>query len=232
MGRKPVVSGAAGAGIAAGRAAFYDLLVAVFRHLPDRDLLMRIERGEFQEFFARCCELGNGRLDSGVDLLNSYQGSIRGRAEGEVLTELSVDRTKMLRGTGHEDLKPPYEGLYTRKQSMGDSVLEARRSYRKAGLMPDETVHESPDYLCVELDFMKQLCLREQNQWCQNGRVKETITQEEEFLREHLGTWVGDFCRAVGKHGLTDFYKGFSLILDAFVSMDKEWLGEVLQHVS
>ena len=232
MGRKPVVSGAAGAGIAAGRAAFYDLLVAVFRHLPDRDLLMRIERGDFQDFFARCCELENGRLNSGVALLNSYQGSIRGRPEEEVLTELSVDRTKMLRGTGHEDLKPPYEGLYTRKQSMGDSVLEARRSYRKAGLLPDETVHESPDYLCVELDFMKQLCLREQDQWRQDGRVKETITQEEEFLREHLGTWVGDFCRAVGKHGLTDFYKGFSLILDAFVSMDKEWLGEVLQQVS
>jgi TorA maturation chaperone TorD len=232
MGRKPFVSGPAGAGIAAGRAAFYDLLVAVFRHLPDRDLLMRIERGDFQDFFARCCELENGRLNSGVGLLNSYQGGIRGRPEGEVLTELSVDRTKMLRGTGHEDLKPPYEGLYTRRQSMGDSVLEARRSYRKAGLMPDETVHESPDYLCVELDFMKQLCLREQDQWRQGGRVKETITQEEEFLREHLGTWVGDFCRAVGKHGLTDFYKGFSLILAAFVSMDQEWLGEVLQQVS
>jgi len=232
MGRKPFVSGAAGAGIAAGRAAFYDLLVGVFRHLPDRDLLMRIERGDFQDLFARCCELENGRLNSGVALLNSYQGSIRGRPEGEVLTELSVDRTKMLRGTGHEDLKPPYEGLYTRKQSMGDSVLEARRSYRKAGLMPDETVHESPDYLCVELDFMKQLCLREQEQWRHDGRVKETITQEEEFLRQHLGTWVGDFCRAAVKHGLTGFYKDFYLILDAFVSMDKEWLGEVLQQVS
>jgi TorA-specific chaperone len=164
-------------------------------------------------------------------LLNSYQGSIR-EDPRERFTEPSIDRTKILRGTGHEDLKPPYEGLYTRKQSMGDSVLEVRRCYRKAGLMPDETVHESPDYLCVELDFMKQLCLREQNQWPHEGRTKETIAQEEEFLREHLGTWVGDFCRAVGKHGLTDFYKGFALILDAFVSMDREWLGEVLQQVS
>jgi len=228
MGGKPVLSGAAGAGIAAGRAAFYDLLVAVFRHLPDRDLLTRIERGDFQNFLVRCCELRNGRLNSGVDLLNSYGARIRGRPEGEVLTELSVDRTKMLRGTGHEDLKPPYEGLYTRKKSMGDSVLEVRRSYRKAGLMPHETVHESPDYLCVELDFMKQLCLREQDQWLHEGGLKETIRQEEEFLREHLGTWVGDFCRAVGKHGQTDFYKGFSLILDAFIGMDREWLGKVL----
>jgi hypothetical protein len=74
MGSKPVLSGAAGAGIAAGRAAFYDLLVAVFRHLPDRDLLMRIERGDFQDFFARCCELEDGRLNS-AELLSSYQGA-------------------------------------------------------------------------------------------------------------------------------------------------------------
>jgi TorA-specific chaperone len=94
--------------------------------------------------------------------------------------------------------------------------------------MPDEAVHESPDYLCVELDFVKQLCLREQTQWLRDGRIKKTIAQEEEFLREHLGTWVGDFCRAVEKHSLTDFYKGFAFILDAFVSMDREWLGQVL----
>jgi TorA maturation chaperone TorD len=98
--------------------------------------------------------------------------------------------------------------------------------------MPDETVHESPDYLCVELDFMKQLCLREQSQWLHDSGIKETIAQEEEFLREHLGNWVGDFCRAVEKHAVTDFYKGFSLILDAFVTMDKEWIGEVLRQYS
>jgi TorA maturation chaperone TorD len=228
MGGKPDLSGDAGAGIAAGRAAFYDFLVAAFRHLPDQDLLMKLERGDIQRFFFRCCELANGRLNSGLELLNSYQAVIRGRPEAEVLTELSVDRTKMLRGTGHEDIKPPYEGLYIRNKSMGDSVLEVRRSYRKAGLMPDETVHESPDYLCVELDFMKQLCLREQSQWLHDGGVKETISQEEEFLREHLGAWVGDFCRAVEKHAVTDFYRGFCLILDAFLTMDKEWLGEVL----
>ena len=228
MGEKPVLSGAAGAGIAAGRAAFYDLLVAVFSHLPDRELFMRIERGEFQDFFARCCELQNGRLDSGVELLDSYRAGIRGRTEGQVLTELSVDRTRILRGTGHEGLKPPYEGLYIRRKAIGDSVLEVRRSYRKVGLLPDETVHESPDYLCVELDFMKQLCLREEEEWGRDGGVRETIRHEEEFLREHLGAWVGDFCGAVVQHGLTDFYKGFALILESFLAMDGEWLGNVL----
>ena len=230
---KPILSGGvSGADIASGRAALYDLLVAVFRHLPDRALLGRIGRGEFQGHLARCCKLENGRFNAGLDLLTSYQSRIQGRPDEDVLTELSVDRTKILRGTGHPDLRPPYEGLYRSRKSMGDSVLEIRRFYRKAGLLPDETVGESPDYLCVELDFMKQLCLREQDRWLHDRDVRETVTQEEEFLKEHLGQWVGDFASAVEKHAVTDFYRGFSLILAGFVAMDREWLEEFSRKLS
>jgi TorA maturation chaperone TorD len=186
--------------------------------------LGRIERGEFQNYLARCCELENGRINAGLDFLTSYQSCIRGRSEEEVLMELSVDRTKILRGTGHPDLKPPYEGLYRSRKSMGDSLLKIRGFYRGAGLLPDETVGESPDYLCVELDFMSHLCRREQDLWHRGEEVRETVAQEKEFLKEHLGQWVGDFARGAEKHAATDFYRGFSLILDAFVAMDLEWL--------
>lgn len=231
MARKSAINGSTVAEVAAGRAAFYDLLVAVFGHLPDRELVAKIQRGDFQSFLMGCCELGNGRFDAGFQMVTTYQTAIKVRPGEEVFTELSVDRTKILRGTGHPDLRPPYEGLYRRKESIGDSVLELKRFYRKAGLLPDETVRESADYLCVELDFMKELCLREQSRWSDDGGVRETVVQEEEFLRRHLGDWVGDFCIEVEKHALTDFYRGFSLILDAFIGMEKEWLRDLLQQI-
>lgn len=231
MRRKPVVSGTAGADMASGRAAFYELLVAVFRRLPDSDLLVKIGRGEFQNLLVRCCELENDRLNSGVQLLTSYRSAVQDRVEEEVLMELSVDRTRILRGTGHPDLKPPYEGLYRRTTGMGESVLEIRNFYRLAGLLPDETNQEAADYLLVELDFMKQLCLREQEQWLNEAGLKETISQEERFLVDHLGHWVGDFCSAVQKHALTDFYRGFSLILDGFVALDREWVTQLSRQI-
>lgn len=231
MAGKSAINGATGADIAGGRAAFYELLVAVFERLPDQALLGKIKRGEFESILNRCCELRNGGMDKGLLLLASYQSGIRGRPEEEVLTELSVDRTKILRGTGEQDMMPPYEGLYKQKDRIGDSVLRVRRFYRKAGLAPDETVHEAPDYLCVEMDFMKQLCFREQSRWLNDGEIRETVVQEEEFLKDHLGLWVHDFCAKVQRHALTDFYRGFSVILSAFIDMEKEWLRDFLRKI-
>jgi len=54
--------------------------------------------------------------------------------------------------------------------------------------------------------------------------IGQTIALQEEFLRMHLGAWIGAFCGAVVKHASTDFYRGFVLILDAYIRMDKEWL--------
>ena len=160
--------------------------------------------------------------------------TIRERPDEDVLKELAVDRTRILRGTGHADMKPPYEGLYRKDARFEDSVLGLMKFYRKAGLVPDETVTDAADYLCVELDFMKQLCLREQTLRLREGDIRETIAQtlvlEEEFLRVHLGDWIGEFCSAVEKHASTDFYRGFALILDAHIRMDRKWLGSLIKQ--
>ena len=226
------------ANTASGRAAFYDLLVTVLELLPGRDLLTKIRDGEFERLLANYRGLGEPGIRAGLDRISSYQMAIRERPDEDVLKELAVDRTRILRGTGHADMKPPYEGLYKKGARFEDSVLGLRKFYRKAGLVPDETVGESPDYLCVELDFMKQLCLREEALRLRKAESEKTVTQaiaetvalEEEFLRVHLGKWIGPFCSAVEKHASTDFYRGFALILDAYIRVDREWLGSLVRQ--
>ena len=224
MARKSFSAGSREADVASGRAAFYDLLLGVFDLLPGRDLLAKIRSGEFQRLLAGFRELGVGGFRSGLDLISSYGSSIKERPDEEVLGSLSVDRTRILRGTGPADMLPPYEALYKKRDRFGDSALEVKRFYRRAGLLPDETVRESADYLCVEMDFMRQLCLREEAPGQSEKEARQTVALEEEFLRVHLGSWVGDFCRTVEKHALTDFYRGFGLILDAYIRTDRKWL--------
>jgi putative dimethyl sulfoxide reductase chaperone len=221
------------AGVASGRAALYNLLIAVFEQPPDHNLLARIRGGEFERLLAGYRELGEKGFRAGLDKISSYQRAIRERPDGEVLTELAVDRTRILRGTGHTDMKPPYEGLYKKGAGFGESVRKVRRFYRKAGLVPDETVTEAADYLCVELDFMKQLCLREGTLRRDEGvpaqAIAQTIALQEDFLKMHLGAWVGAYCSTVNKHASTDFYRGFALIMDTYIRIDTKLLLSLLE---
>ncbi len=210
--------------IAGGRAKMYDMFVGIFGHLPDQFLLSKIKGDDLQNILDDLCHLKNPKYQTGVDYIKSYRSLMQSKVKEEILTELSVDRTRILRGTGPKNLKPPYEGVYKDNSEIGESALKVKSFYRKVGLLPAETVHESPDYLCIELDFMKNLCLREQDLWLSRDDAIETVNIEEDFLKEHLGSWVGEFCSLAERYALTDFFRGFIMILHAFVMTDMEYL--------
>lgn len=201
----------------------YEFFVSLWERLPDRVLVERIEKGDFAGVLSGFGGLKEKGFRAGLNAISAYGATIRERVVEDVLEELSVDRTRIRNGTGHADLKPPYEGLYKRKRG-GDSVLEVRRFYRKAGLIPDEAIPEPADYLTVELDFMRQLCFREEALWRNGGDVRRVIALEGEFLSKHLGVWVDSFCKAVIEHGSTGFFRGIALLLDAFSRVEKKWL--------
>ncbi len=218
---------AAMAEVARGRTNLYNLLTCVFGQLPDESLLGRIKSSDLQELLDTCSQMENPGLKSGIDYVKSYIAGMESKSSEALLNELSVDRTRLLRAPGDRNLKPPYEGLYQNDKYTGASVLQLKNFYREAGLLPDEAVTEPPDYLCVELDFMHQLCHRESEQWLSGANGTATLAIEERFLREHLGSWVGEFCAQAEKYASTDFYRGFLAILDAFIAIDMEYLQEI-----
>lgn len=201
--------------MADSRSRMYDLMVRVLNRLPDDAFLKQIETREFENLFGEF---------SGVTHIKAYRFRMEKNPPEAILNELSVDRTRILRGTGPSDLKPPHEGCYKMNSNLGSAAIQVKCFYRTAGLIPDATVSESPDYLCVQLDFMKHLCRREQQLRSTNTDATENVACQEAFLRKHLGSWVGDFCQQVQKHALTDFYRGFALILNDFIKRDMEYL--------
>ena len=120
----------------------------------------------------------------------------------------------ILRGTGHADMLPPYEALYKKRKGLLDSRAGSEALLPEGRAPAGRRPSANPPITCAsELDFMKQLCLREQTLREAGTEVRETVLLEEEFLRIHLN-WVADFCREVEKHASTDFYRGFGLILN------------------
>ena len=212
---KSTQSAEALAEIAASRSQMYDLMVRVFNHLPDEAFLKKIETREFENMFSEFY---------GAAQIRDYRLWMEQKPAESIINELSVDRTRILRGTGPKDLKPPHEGCYKMDGDLGSAAIQVKCFYRTAGLIPDTTVCESPDYLCIQLDFMKHLCHREQRLRSSSQDVTENVARQEDFLKKHLGSWVGDYCEQVQKHALTDFYRGFALILNDFITRDMKYL--------
>lgn len=206
-----------------GRARMYGLLAVIFGGLPDKTLTTALRGSELDGLLEIFCKIDAVGLRSGADLVRSYWVGMGPESDDALCNDLAVDRTRILRSTGHADLKAPYEGAY--KGHPETVALEIKKFYRLTGFLPDETISESPDYIGIELDFMRQLCRREYQQWSAAADVNQTVVDEERFIREHLGSWTGEYVTRAKKCARTDFYQGFLMILEAFVAIDREYLG-------
>ena len=215
----------------AGRRQFlYELLVGVFERLPDRELLGRVQSPEFLAFMRRYGGSKDPELSRGAQTVLRYLESIGAESEEKALSELSVDRTRLLRSTDQSDIRPPYEGLYRKDKSGGGAPLKVKQFYRQAGLLPSENVQESPDYLCLELDFMARLCAREKEDRSAGRSAADTVRLEREFITEHLGNWVEYFCEKAAQSARTEFFRGFLIMLNALINGEKQYLAEIPEN--
>jgi TorA maturation chaperone TorD len=224
-GRQTEPDGTGGADLALGRAKLYGALVGVFGGSPDRTLVAALRGSELNELLEILRSLDHPELRSGADRVDAYRVASQYKSDDKIFNELAVDRTRILRPSGHTDLKPPCEGAYRRQEEA--VALAVKQCYRQAGLLPEETTPESPDYLGVELDFLRQLCLREHKQLSAAADASRTVAEEERFLREHLGSWIGDYVERARPCARTDFYGGFLMILKTVIAIDKEYLGRM-----
>lgn len=210
--------------LAARRADFYAFFAGGWNQLPEASYLDKLKGAELDHMLNACCNYGSKGFIKGSNCIRSYLAGDHGKSDAQMVEELSVDRTRILRGTGHKDMMPPYEGLYKGKKNTNHSILALKRFYRRTGLALEDSVNEAPDFICVQLDFMKQIILREKQQWLSEDDVGLIITQEETFLKNHLGSWVSDFCFQVNQHAQTNYYRGIAMIMDDFIVADMSYL--------
>jgi TorA maturation chaperone TorD len=77
----------------------------------------------------------------------------------------------------------------------GPSTVAVGDIYRQAGFQISPLVHELPDHLAVELEFMGRLFEREE------------ASKAKDFFAEHLGRWVFRCLEEIEKKSCLDFYR-------------------------
>jgi TorA maturation chaperone TorD len=216
--------------IAESRSHFYETVTAVICTLPDETFLSSLKAGRLESFLANCSALDDDDINRGISEISTYIRNIDGDKETETVSNLAVDRTRLFRFHGDNELNAPYEGQYsdtTSDPTNSNTILKVKSFYRWAGIMPSDDCPEAPDYLSVQLDFMRMLCLREKDQWKSNEDARATISLEVRFIKEHLGRWVSKYCEQAEKIAETGFYRGFLIILNAMLKQEQQYLSEM-----
>jgi TorA maturation chaperone TorD len=154
--------------------------------------------------------------DEGALLLNRYVTASSDRDKEELLTEILVDRTQLLRALAVNGPRPPYESYYLRRAPQ-EIMGELNKLYEKAGMGVLDEVHEPADYIGVELAFMAKLYGLMIEVFGNDDKKYEFISKmAEDFLDNHLSKWVVDFAEETIKFAKTDFYRGLAMLLKSF----------------
>lgn len=217
---------------AEARASFYWFINLHFLDLPDEQFVGSLRDAEFHSVLEALSKSADAHQEivAGAALMRGYLDATRDCDLRELAKRLGVDRTHLYRSvTPQTDVAPPYEALWTGKGRDTDLLHELARVYREGGFTLKEDVHDRPDYIGIELNFMERLVLKEISA---RGAGEETTLQsllkdQRDFLVNHVGRWVPDFVSSALGQAQTDFYRGHLQMLKGFVEQEKEVLGRI-----
>ena len=162
------------------RSQLYGLLARVFRAEPDAALLEHMKGPEVLAALGR----DGARLAAFLDA----------RSKEALIAELGEEHTRLFLGPGaHVSL---HESALVRREGgllWGAETADVAAFMREAGFDLPARSGMIPDHLSVELEFMAHLC-REEAQAFRDGAEalqRNARSWQGEFLRRHLGKWVG-----------------------------------------
>ncbi|MEG0757578.1 MAG: molecular chaperone TorD family protein [Raoultibacter sp.] len=133
------------------------------------------------------------------------------------VTKLRVEYAKLFIGP-NQVVAPPWGSVYldAKKAVMGESMLRIRDRYDEFGLEVQHKNTEPDDHIALELSFVSYLfskaLLTEDK--LEKERYAESAVS---FIGEFLSPWLDDFAENIASSDVGGFYKGFAVILRAYI---------------
>jgi len=221
--------------VAQARRSVYEMLSAYFLELPDQRMVNGIFNPDFERSLFRVASVfETGEMKEGLRLISHFISSYKNQSQEEILRRIAIDRTRLFRGISEEySPPPPYESFYREQRLHGDTSAEVRRFYSKLGVTLPEEWTESPDYLGVEIDFMRLLCQSEEEAWLnkQPEKALELLGAGMGFLKDHLWQWALSFLDKMYEMADLDFYRGLAKLTSGFLKYDGHLIGEQLKEM-
>lgn len=202
------------AAVARQRSNVYGLLATVFGHEVNSELLQQIKDPLFLGVLS----------DMGLELESDFFD----KPEAELLEDLAVEYAWLFLGPGKHI--SPHESIHHQRsdgdwgQMWGKSTVEVKNFIESAGLDYKEAYTGLPDHISVELGFMQQVTLREEQALSEDDQegALYCLKMEKKFIEEHLIRWVPAFCEKIISRAELPFYREMAALTIKFIKFEKE----------
>ncbi|MGL6259928.1 molecular chaperone TorD [Vibrio sp. WXL103] len=198
------------------RAEIYWWLSSLFsRELDDKDLA-QYQSPEIRAFLSGLGE--NLQLKQPVANFIDTLNRLQDREDAKL--ELAADFCDLFLKSDKEGALP-YASVYLDPEHMlnGQPALEMKQILAEHNIQVSHGLNEPPDHLGVELDFLGNLIIRS-NELEQERHLEQAFAEQEQFIRQHLLTWVPQFRTLCKKRDEFGFYAAVSELLVAFLELD------------
>ncbi|MBW1699275.1 MAG: molecular chaperone TorD family protein [Deltaproteobacteria bacterium] len=210
--------------IAKQRSILYGLLAMIYRQEVTSDLLNQIKDPQFLGVLS----------DSGIRLEKGFFD----KPEAQLLEDLAVEYAKLFLGPGKH--VSPHESVHHQRedgkwgQLWGESTVEVKKFIESTGLHYQPEYKGLPDHISVELEFMQQLTLREEQAWEESDREGAVFCRkiEKKFIEDHLSQWIPPFCEKVMDEAQLPFYRELAAFTRKFIEFEKQEVNRYADHLT
>jgi TorA maturation chaperone TorD len=200
--------------VARQRSNIYGFLATAYRQEVNSEFLQQLRDPKFLVILS----------DLGIQLTTDFLQ----KPEEELLDDLAVEYAGLFLGPGGHI--SPHESVHHQRSGgqngllWGESTAEVKRFIESTGLSYDPEYKGLPDHISVELEFMQQLTLREEQAWRDEDEdgALDCLRTEKKFIEEHLARWVPAFCDKVIKEAELPFYREMAALTKNFIEFDRE----------
>lgn len=145
----------------------------------------------------------------------------------EELQSLLVDHTRLFIGPS-QPAAMPYASFWSTRDTSErhEATMAVVDFYTQGGFDVSDDLHELPDHVAIELEFLYALIFAQNHPAADDDRDDRASTRTlyRRFVAEHLSCWFGDFAAAVKTAAETAFYRELVAVTARFIQLEQALL--------
>lgn len=217
--------------LAPERTAVYGFLSAAFSGPPGPERIAAIRGGDF---LASAAEIFSAETLAPLRQLAQSPQPI-----AELERQLRQEFMNLFKVPGAQYVTP-YESVFRDARNlegqpvkgllMGQSAIDVQQWYRLAALDISPEFKDLPDHIALELNYLAQLCAKEQ-EFAADGdeaKLRRAWEMERDFLAAHVVSWAGALHDKIKENSQNLYFLAVAEMLADFTAQDLAALEEAL----